>query len=109
MGEIERGRKVLVPPFLKPQKEERKAAREERRLRVKGVDDVERGSVKMNKGVVELYGSVEEVEIVEGEKKRAFRAVADEEVPQQEVWINPEDLKSLGIAEGTVVTVRKIR
>ncbi|MEL9991016.1 MAG: hypothetical protein QXP98_09545 [Thermoproteus sp.] len=109
MGEIERGRKVLVPPFLKPQKEEKKATREERRLRVKGVDDVEKGNVKMNKDVVELYGSIEEVEIVEGEKKRVFKVVTDEKVPQQEVWINPEDLRSLGIAEGTVVTVRKIR
>ncbi|MCI4464609.1 MAG: hypothetical protein JHC22_02310 [Thermoproteus sp.] len=109
MGEIERGRKVLVPPFLKPQKEERKAVKEERRLRAKAVDEVERGNAKINKSVAEEYGSVEEVEIVGGEKRRTFKALADEKVPQQEVWVNPEDLKSLGIAEGTIVTVRRIK
>ncbi|AEA13402.1 hypothetical protein TUZN_1943 [Thermoproteus uzoniensis 768-20] len=109
MGEIERGRKVLVPPFLKPQKEEKKTSREERRLRAKAIDEVEKGSVKINKSIAEEYGQLEEVEIVGGERRRTFKALADEKIPQQEVWLNPEDLRSLGIAEGTIVTVRKTK
>lgn len=109
MGEIERGKRVLVPPFLRPEKEEKRGARGERRLRVKGVDDVDKGTVKVNKTVAEEMESPSEAELVEGEKKRLFRVVVDEKVPHNEIWVNHEDLKSLGIAEGTVVTLRKIR
>ncbi len=109
MGEIERGRKVLVPPFLKPQKEEKKTTREEKRLRIKGVDDVEKGTVRINKTVAEELGSLNEAEIVESEKKRTFKVIADEKTPQGEIWANPEDLRSMGVAEGTVVTVRKAK
>lgn len=106
MGEVERGRKVLVPPFLKPQKEEKKSGRGERRLRIKGVEDVEKDTVKINKSIAEELGS-EEAEVAESEKRRTFRVVPDEKVPQNEIWANPEDLRSMGIAEGTVVTVRR--
>lgn len=108
MGEIERGRKVLVPPFLKPEREEKKSGRGERRLRVKGVDDVEKGTVRINKSVVEELGS-EEAEVAESERRRTFKVVPDEKVPQNEVWANPEDLRSMGIADGTVVTVRRAK
>ncbi|MBP1448764.1 MAG: hypothetical protein JZD41_01935 [Thermoproteus sp.] len=109
MGEIERGKKVIIPPFLRPQKEERRGSEGQRRLRVKSSEDVEKGFAKMNKSALEELGSPEEVEVVESERRRTFRAVADERTPRQEVWVNPEDLKALGIAEGTVVTIRKIR
>lgn len=109
MGEIERGRRVIVPPYLKPQKEERKEAKGEKRLRIKGVEEVAKGSVKLNKAVYEEMGSPGELEVVESEKKRTFLAMPDEKTPQQEIWANPEDLRALGIAEGTVVTVRRTK
>lgn len=110
--EVERGRKLLIPPFLSPQQEKKEQKRTERRARVKSAEGVEEGDARLAADVYEALEKPAEVEIVapggsSHEKKKVFRAVLGEKVPSGEVHISAEDLRALGIAEGTVVTVRK--
>jgi hypothetical protein len=110
--EVERGKRLLIPPFLSPQQEKKEQKRSERRVKIKRADDVEKGVAKLAPDVYEALDKPAEVEIVapggsSQEKKKVFRAVLGEKVPSGEIHISAEDLRALGIAEGTVVTVRK--
>jgi hypothetical protein len=110
--DVERGRKLLIPPFLSPQQEKREQRRGERRARLRSAEGVEEGVARLAPDVYEALDKPAEVEIVapggsSHEKKRTFRAVLDEKVPSGEVHVSAEDLRALGVAENTVVTVRK--
>lgn len=110
--DVERGRKLLIPPFLSPQQEKKEQRRGERRARLRSAEGVEEGVARLAPDVYEALDKPAEVEIVapggsSHEKKRTFRAVLDEKVPSGEVYVSAEDLRALGVAENTVVTVRK--
>jgi hypothetical protein len=110
--DVERGRKLLIPPFLSPQQEKKEQRRGERRARLRSAEGVEEGVARLAPDVYEALDKPAEVEIVapggsSHEKKRTFRAVLDEKVPGGEVHVSAEDLRALGVAENTVVTVRK--
>jgi hypothetical protein len=110
--DVERGRKLLIPPFLSPQQEKKEQRRGERRARLRSAEGVEEGVARLAPDVYETLDKPAEVEIVapggsSHEKKRTFRAVLDEKVPSGEVHVSAEDLRALGVAENTVVTVRK--
>jgi hypothetical protein len=110
--DVERGRKLLIPPFLSPQQEKREQRRGERRARLRSAEGVEEGVARLAPDVYEALDKPAEVEIVapggsSHEKKKIFRAVLDEKVPSGEVHVSAEDLRALGVAENTVVTVRK--
>ncbi|MEZ0319375.1 MAG: hypothetical protein ABWK05_05210 [Pyrobaculum sp.] len=109
--DVERGKKLLIPPFLTPQQEKKEQKRGERRAKIKAAD-VEEGVVKLPKDVFEELGNPQEVEVVapggsSHEKRKVFRAVLDEKIPGGEVYVSQEDLRALGVAENTVVTIRK--
>jgi hypothetical protein len=110
--DVERGRKLLIPPFLSPQQEKKEQKRGERRARLRSAEGVEEGVARLAPDVYEALDKPAEVEIVapggsSHEKKKTFRAVLDEKVPSGEVHVSAEDLRALGVAENTVVTVRK--
>ncbi|MCI4446587.1 MAG: hypothetical protein JHC20_01515 [Pyrobaculum sp.] len=110
--DVERGKKLLIPPFLSPQQEKKEQRRGERRARVRSAEGVEEGVAKLAPDVYEALDKPAEVEIVapggsSHEKKKTFRAVLDEKVPSGEVHLSAEDLRALGVAENTIVTVRK--
>jgi len=110
--DVERGRKLLIPPFLSPQQEKKEQKRGERRAKLRSAEGVEEGVARLAPDVYEALDKPAEVEIVapggsSHEKKRTFRAVLDEKVPSGEVHLSAEDLRALGVAENTVVTVRK--
>ncbi|ABL88070.1 conserved hypothetical protein [Pyrobaculum islandicum DSM 4184] len=110
--DIERGRRLLIPPYLTPQQEKKEQKKGERRVRVKAAEGVEEGVAKLPTDVYEELGRPEEVEIVAPggsahEKKRVFKVVHDEKVPKGEVHISIDVLRTLGVADGTVVTIRK--
>ena len=110
--DVERGKKLLIPPFLSPQQEKKEQRRGERRARVRSAEGVEEGVAKLAPDVYEALDKPAEVEIVapggsSHEKKKTLRAVLDEKVPSGEVHLSAEDLRALGVAENTVVTVRK--
>ena len=110
--DVERGRKLLIPPFLSPQQEKKEQKRGERRAKLRSAEGVEEGVARLAPDVYEALDKPAEVEIVapggsSHEKKKTFRAVLDEKVPSGEVHVSAEDLRALGVAENTVVTVRK--
>ncbi|ACB40359.1 hypothetical protein [Pyrobaculum neutrophilum] len=110
--DVERGRKLLIPPFLSPQQEKKEQRKGERRVKVKAAEGVEEGVAKIPTEIYEALDKPEEVEVVapggsSHEKRRVFKAVHDGKVPGGEIHISAEDLKALGVADGTVVTVRK--
>ncbi len=110
--DVERGRKLLIPPFLSPQQEKKEQRRGERRARLRSAEGAEEGVARLAPDVYEALDKPAEVEIVapggsSHEKKKTFRAVLDEKVPGGEVHVSAEDLRALGVAENTVVTVRK--
>ena len=110
--DVERGRKLLIPPFLSPQQEKKEQRRGERRARLRSAEGVEEGVARLAPDIYEALDKPAEVEIVapggsSHEKKKIFRAVLDEKVPSGEVHVSAEDLRALGVAENTVVTVRK--
>lgn len=86
--------------------------RKEKRLRVRRKDLVEKGWAKMNPRAVEYLGIKDKVEIVvaggggAGPKKLILNVLVSSEVPENEVWCNAEELKTLGIADNTIATVR---
>ena len=109
--DVERGKRLLIPPFLKPQQEKKEQKRGERRVKIRA-GDVEEGVAKLSKDVYEELDKPSEVEVVapggsSHEKKKVFRAVLDEKLAGGEVLVSAEELRSLGVADGTVVTVRK--
>ncbi len=80
----------------------------ERRLRIRRVDDVDRGTAKMNPEMMKRLGIEDEVEIViAGKKRYRFRVIPSEKVPVNEVWANSLELKQYGIADRTIATVRR--
>jgi hypothetical protein len=110
--DVERGKKLLIPPFLSPQQEKKEQKRGERRAKLRSAEGVEEGVAKLAPDVYEALDKPAEVEIVapggsSHEKKKTFRAVLDEKIPSGEVHLSAEDLRALGVAENTVVTVRK--
>ncbi|AET31989.1 MAG: hypothetical protein ACPL3C_00650 [Pyrobaculum sp.] len=110
--EVERGKRLLIPPYLSPQQERREQKKSERRAKIRHAEGVEDGVAKLAPDVYEELDKPAEVEIVapggsSHEKKKVFRAVLGEKIPSGEIHVSAEDLRALGIAEGTVVTVRK--
>ncbi len=87
--------------------------RRERRLRLRHKDDIMEGWCKINPETAKELGIETEVEIVvkggggAGPKRFVLKAIGDSNVPRNEVWANAEQLKSMGIADNTIATVRR--
>lgn len=79
----------------------------EKRLRIKRVEGVKEGEAKVNPKTMEFLGIRDQLEAVIGGKKRlTFKAVPSEAVPVNEVWINPSEARSKGIADNSIATIR---
>ncbi len=108
--------KLIVPPFLKPEaftKEERRD-RKERRIRVRRRKDVDEGKAKINPELAKELDIRDKVEIVvvgggSRERKYVFTVIQDPSVPRNEIWCNEEEMRRLGVADNTMVTVRAYR
>jgi hypothetical protein len=50
----------------------------------------------------------DEIELVVTKKKRFnFTAKSSNDTPEMEVWVNEENMKSSGVSENSIATVRK--
>jgi len=110
---LARGDKVLVPPFLVPEKEGKKQVGE-RRLRAVADQRVKPGEAKLPQGSVPGEWCGSEVEVVapggaSHEKRLVVKAVCDQSIEDNVILLNEEDLRSHGVSSGTVVTVRPAR
>lgn len=82
----------------------------ERRLRIRRRKEVSEGKALMNPKTMSELGISSEIEVViAGKKHYFFQVSARDEVPPGEVWCNDEQLKTLGIADNTIATVRAKR
>ncbi|MHA1594460.1 MAG: hypothetical protein ACTSXJ_03030 [Candidatus Baldrarchaeia archaeon] len=81
----------------------------QRRLRLR-YKDVKEGEAYMNPEMMKMLGleDGDEIEVVVAKRKWfTFKAHPREEVPRNEVWTNPDILRSNGIADNSIATVRK--
>lgn len=81
----------------------------EKRLRIRRVDGIEKGNCKMNPETykyLQISGRIEVV--VAGRKKLELNAMPSSEVPENEVWANPDEMKMVGLADNSIATIRAI-
>jgi len=80
----------------------------ERRLKLKKRDEVKEGTARINPKTAEFLGITDKLEVVlAGKKRYNFDVAVSDVVPVNEVWLNSEQMKRLGIADNTTATVRK--
>ncbi|MCC6013308.1 MAG: hypothetical protein LM593_02970 [Candidatus Verstraetearchaeota archaeon] len=81
----------------------------EKRLRIRRVDGIEKGTCKMNSETYNYLKITDKIEIiVAGKKKIELNAFPFSDVPENEVWANPDEMKLVGIADNTIATVRAV-
>ncbi len=84
--------------------------RRERRLRIRRKEEVAEGKALMNPRTMAELGIAGEIEVViAGKKHYYFHVSPRDDVPLNEVWCNSDQLKTLGIADNTIATVRARR
>ncbi len=80
----------------------------EKRLKVRSKDNVPKGYAKINPETMKILNIIDEVEgVVAGKQKFIYRVIPSESVPINEVWCNAEEMRVLGMADGTITTIRK--
>jgi len=100
--------KVIPPPSMLREAKKRQAT--ERRIRIRRVATVEEGKAKISPLLardLEVRDDMVEI-VVAGRKSLQLSPLVDENVPQNEVWINEDMLKNLGIADNTIATIKRI-
>ena len=103
----------MIPPFLAPEREERREV-QERRLRAVADQRVKPGEARLPQGRVPDEWCGAEVEVVapggsSQDKRLVVRALCDASIEENVVLLNEEDMRSRGVSSGTVVTVRRAR
>ncbi|MCQ5374069.1 MAG: hypothetical protein NO515_03480 [Candidatus Methanomethylicia archaeon] len=82
----------------------------EKRLRLRRKENVERGTCKMNDATykyLKISGKIEVV--VAGKKKLELTASPTSDIPENEVWINVDEMKAAGLSDNSIATVRSAR
>jgi hypothetical protein len=80
----------------------------EKRLRLRRRDEIEKGSSKLNATTykfLQISGRIEVV--VAGKKKLELNAIPLSDIPENEVWINTEEMRVQGLSDNSIATVRK--
>ncbi len=80
----------------------------EKRLRIRSREDVISGNSKINSRTSEKLAIQDEIEVVVAGKSRGkWKTFHAESVPENEVWMNVDEMKGKGLADNTIATVRK--
>ncbi|MCX8181941.1 MAG: hypothetical protein N3D12_02355 [Candidatus Methanomethyliaceae archaeon] len=82
----------------------------EKRLRLRRNESIERGTSKMNEVTykyLRISGKIEVV--VAGKKKLELIASPSSDIPENEVWINSDEMKAAGLSDNSIATVRAAR
>lgn len=84
--------------------------RKERRLRFRWREEVPAGKAFMHPDTMNELSISSDIEVViAGKKKLYFTAMPNESVPRGEVWCNTDELKSNGVADNSIATIRAKR
>jgi hypothetical protein len=80
----------------------------EKRLRIRRIEGVDEGMAKMNSSMMKQLQITDKIEVViAGKRKCILTVIADDKVPEREVWANPAQMASLGIADNSIATIRR--
>ena len=80
----------------------------EKRLRLRRRDEVDRGVGKLNSQTCKFLQISNKMEIVvAGKRKLALTVLPLSDVPENEVWINTEEMKIQGLSDNSIATIRK--
>ncbi|GEM_PF-175022 len=77
----------------------------ERRIRLRW-SDVNPQKAKINPKLADELGIGDKLEIAVSGKRFVFEAIRDESVPEREVYVNENLMKSHGISDNTIAAVR---
>ena len=81
--------------------------RKERRIRVRLRDEVPEDELHLNPALAKDLGISGKAELsVPGKKRMVFKAVTNEAIPENEVWVNAELMRERGVADNSLATVR---
>jgi len=82
----------------------------EKRIRLRYAEDVKREEARVPKRLAEELGIRDALEItVAGKKRFRFKAVIDERLGGDYVYVNPELMRENGIADNSICTIRAAR
>ena len=80
----------------------------EKRLRMRRKSNIDPGNARMNPKMMESLKIVDRIEVVVGGKLKCTLSVRGyESVPLREVWASDEELRSIGIADNSIATIRR--
>jgi anaerobic selenocysteine-containing dehydrogenase len=82
---------------------------QQKRIRVY-LKDIPPKEAFLHPSLMEELGIAEndEIELVVTKKKRFnFTAKSNNDTPEMEVWVNEESMKSVGVSDNSIATVRK--
>ncbi len=81
----------------------------EKRLRLRRKDDLDKGNSRLNATTAKFLQVSGRIEvIVAGKKKLELKAVPLPDVPENEVWINTDEMKQLGLSDNSIATIRRV-
>jgi len=80
----------------------------EKRVRARRRDDVKKGECKINPKLASTLNISDYMDlIVAGKKRLVLKVILLDSVPENEVWCNLEELREQGIADNSIVTIRR--
>lgn len=80
----------------------------EKRLRLRRRDEIEKGSSKLNSKTYKFLQISGRIEVVVARKKKLeLNAIPLSDIPENEVWINTEEMRVQGLSDNSIATVRK--
>jgi hypothetical protein len=81
----------------------------EKRLRLRRRDEIDKGVGKLNSKTSKFLQVGGKIEIVvAGKKKLELKAVSLSDVPENETWINSDEMKVQGLSDNSIATVRRV-
>ncbi|MFX0069018.1 MAG: hypothetical protein ACFFA1_07600 [Promethearchaeota archaeon] len=81
----------------------------QKRMRLRQISEVKTGEAILNTKVLkEIKVNVNNtIEVVVNKKRFSFNALANPDVPDNEVWLNADEMKKNGHSDKTIATIRK--
>lgn len=81
----------------------------EKRMRLMQKTEVKTGEAVLNAKILRSIGVNvgNTIEIVVNKRRFSFSALANPDIPENEVWLNIDEMKSKGHSDRTIATVRK--
>lgn len=80
----------------------------EKRLRLRRKEDADKGVGKLNSSTMKFLAINDRIEIVvAGKKKMELNALSLPDIPENEVWINADEMRALGLSDNSIATVRR--